>query len=102
MSLGYCFGTLYDTTFDAQKRKRILNITGLGSILLFFILIAINQYGDPVRWTNYGLNEKTVMSIFNVSKYPVSLLFLLITLGATFLFLANAEKLKGKDRKSVV
>jgi uncharacterized membrane protein len=96
MSLGYCFGTLYDTTFDAQKRKRILNIIGLGSILFFFILIAINQYGDPVRWTNYGLNGKTVMSIFNVSKYPVSLLFLLITLGAMFLFLANAEKFKGK------
>jgi uncharacterized membrane protein len=96
MSLGYCFGSLYDTTFDSQKRKRILNSLGLGSILLFFILIAINTYGDPVKWTNYGYTVKTVMSIFNVSKYPPSLLYLLITLGAAFLFLANSEKLKGK------
>ena len=96
MSLGYCFGPLYDTTFDAHKRKMILKNLGLGSILLFFILIAINKYGDPVRWINYGLNAKTVMSIFNISKYPPSLLYLLITLAGAFLFLANSEKLKGK------
>ena len=96
MSLGYCFGSLYDTTLDADKRKRILNSLGFGSFLLFFILIAINKYGDPVRWTNYGYTEKTLMSIFNVSKYPASLLYLLVTLGSAFLFLANSEKLKGK------
>jgi uncharacterized membrane protein len=96
MSLGYCFGSLYDTTFDIQKRRRILNGLGLGSMLLFFILIVFNVYGDPVKWTNYGINLKTLMSIFNVTKYPASLLYLLITLGASILFLANSEKLKGK------
>ena len=96
MSLGYCFGSLYDTTFNVQKRKRILNYLGIGSLLIFLILIAFNTYGDPVKWTNYGDTSKTLMSIFNVNKYPPSLLYLLITLGATFLFLANAEKLKGK------
>lgn len=96
MSLGYCFGSLYDNSFDAFKRKRILNGLGLGSILLFFLLITIHAYGDPVKWTNYGYTVKTVMSIFNVSKYPPSLLYLLVTLGGAFLFLAHAEKLKGK------
>ncbi|TAH06078.1 MAG: DUF1624 domain-containing protein [Sphingobacteriia bacterium] len=96
MSLGYCFGSLYDATFDIQKRKRILNDLGIGSLVLFFILIAINKYGNPVKWTNYGDTTKTIMSIFDVNKYPPSLLYLLITLGGTFLFLANAEKLKGK------
>ena len=96
MSLGYCFGSLYDATYDIQKRKQILNYLGIGSLLLFFILIAFNTYGDPVKWTNYGDTSKTLMSIFNVNKYPPSLLYLLITLGGTFLFLANAEKLKGK------
>jgi uncharacterized membrane protein len=96
MSLGYCFGSLYDSSFDTQKRKRILNSLGLGSLALFFILVALNIYGDPVRWTNYGDTSKTIMSVFNVYKYPPSLLYLLITLGCTFLFLANAEKLKGK------
>lgn len=96
MSLGYCFGSLYDHSFDAAKRKKILNILGIGSMVLFFILIVINQYGDPSPWINYGVTAKTVMSIFNVTKYPPSLLYLLLTLGASFLFLANTEKLKGK------
>lgn len=96
MSLGYCFGSLYENTFDSLKRKRILNGLGIGSLMLFLVLIAINGYGDPVKWTNFGYTIKTVMSIFNVSKYPPSLMFLLVTLGPAFLFLANAERLKGK------
>jgi len=96
MSLGYCFGSLYDSSFDVAKRKKILNGLGIASIGLFFILIAFNTYGDPVKWTNYGATSKTVMSIFDISKYPPSLLYLLLTLGGTVLFLANAEKLKGK------
>lgn len=96
MSLGYCFGSLYDATYDVQKRKQILNVLGISSFAFFLILIAFNTYGDPVKWINYGDTSKTLMSIFNVNKYPPSLLYLLITLGGTFLFLANTEKLKGK------
>jgi len=96
MSFGYCFGSLYETAFDSEKRKRILNRIGIGCWMLFLILVAINKYGDLVHWTNYGFNTKTVMSIFNVTKYPPSLLYLLITLGGTLIFLANAEKPKGK------
>ncbi len=96
MSLGYCFGSLYDSTFNIQKRKQLLNGLGFGSFILFIILIAINKYGDPIKWTNYGDTSKTLMSILDVNKYPPSLLYLLIMLGGTFIFLANAEKLKGK------
>ncbi len=96
MSLGYCFGSLYDSNFNVQKRKQLLNSLAVGSFIIFAILIAFNLYGNPVRWTNYGDTSKTLMSIFDVNKYPPSLLYLLITLGGTFLFLANAEKLKGK------
>ena len=96
MSLGYCFGSLYNNSVDAAKRKKILNGLGFGSLILFLILIVINKYGDPLPWTNYNDGTKTLMSILNVTKYPPSLLFLLITLGGTFIFLANTEKLKGK------
>ncbi|MDN3676893.1 heparan-alpha-glucosaminide N-acetyltransferase domain-containing protein [Flavobacterium paronense] len=96
MSLGYCFGSLYDSTFDAARRKRLLNRLGVGSFILFFILAAINKYGDPFPWTNYGYSIKTVMAILNVNKYPPSLQYLLITLGGALLFLAHSEKLKGK------
>jgi len=96
MSLGYCFGSLYNATVDSSERKKILNGLGVACILLYFILIAIHKYGDPFPWTNYGDSSKTLMSILNSNKYPPSLLFLLMTLGGTFLFLANSEKLKGK------
>jgi hypothetical protein len=65
-------------------------------LYFLFLLTIINKYGDPFPWTNHGDFSKTLMSILNVNKYPPSLLFLLITLGGTLLFLANAEKLKGK------
>jgi len=96
MSLGYCFGPFYDKTFDAIRRRKIFNVIGISSIMLFVILIAINKYGDPVKWINYNDTSKTLMSILNVMKYPPSLLYLLITLGPTILFLANTEKFKGK------
>jgi len=96
MSLGYYFGSLYDKSFETVRRRKILNGIGLCAIMLFFVLIGINKYGDPVKWSSFDDASRTLMSIFNATKYPPSLLFLLMTLGPTFLFLANAENLKGK------
>ena len=36
MSLGFCFGSLYEVSFDAGKRKKILNGLGYGSLVVFF------------------------------------------------------------------
>ncbi len=47
MALGYCLGGIYTNDFDAKKRKDILLSLGLGSIVLFVILRAINTYGNP-------------------------------------------------------
>jgi uncharacterized membrane protein len=96
MSLGYCFGPLYNDSFDSNKRKKILNSIGAGAILLFIILRAINVYGDPVKWVHFNTASQTLMSFFNVHKYPPSLLYLLITLGPSLIFLANTEQLKGR------
>lgn len=96
MSLGYCFGSLYNKDVDTRKRKRVLNGLGLGSVILFIILIIKNKYGNPFPWIDYGDFSKTLMSILNSNKYPPSLMYLLITLGGTFLFLANTEKIKGR------
>jgi len=95
MSLGYCFGELYNSDYDKDKRKRILNIIGISSILLFIILRGTNLYGDPIPWKPYNTTIQTLMSVLAVAKYPPSLSYLLITLGPAFLFLANSEKLKG-------
>lgn len=96
MSLGYCVGALYDKNFDASKRKKILNIIGFSAIALFFIVRGINIYGNPTKWIPYDTFSKTLISFLNPAKYPPSLLYLLMTLGPTLVFLANTENLKGR------
>lgn len=96
MSLGYCIGKLYEKNFDGNKRRLILNYIGISAIVLFFILRITNIYGNPENWKVFDTLPKTIMSFFNVDKYPPSLSYLLITLSLPFLFLANSEKLKGK------
>jgi uncharacterized membrane protein len=96
MSLGYCFGALYDPSFDRTKRKRILNIVGLSAIGLFLILNCTHLYGDSFKWKHYDRVSQTLMSFFNRSKYPPSLQYLLMTLGPAMIFLANTEGLRGR------
>ena len=96
MSLGYYIGSFYDPAFDPTKRKKIFNTIGISAIILFIALRYTNAYGDPRNWKEYNTVAQDLISFFNPNKYPPSLLYLLMTLGATFLFLANAEKLRGR------
>ena len=96
MALGYYFGAFYDKSFDSNKRKKVFNIIGVIAITVFTVLRLTNLYGDPKQFKQYDTLSQDVISFFNPTKYPPSLLYLLMTLGATFLFLANAEKLKGR------
>jgi hypothetical protein len=63
---------------------------------LFVVLRWTNIYGDPSAWQKYDTIAQTVMSFLNVTKYPPSLLYLLLTLGVALVFLANTENLTGK------
>ena len=96
MSLGYSLGPLYNSDFDVAKRKHIFNSIGIVSILLFIIIRSINVYGDPFGWQHFDTFSKSMMSFLNPNKYPPSLLYLLMTLGVGFLFLANSENGRGK------
>ncbi len=96
MSLGYWFGSFYDKTFDGIRRKKILRTIGFSATALFVIVRWINIYGDPLPWAQFDTSVQTLMSFMNPTKYPPSLSFLLMTLGPSLLFLAYAEKLKGR------
>jgi uncharacterized membrane protein len=76
----------------AERRKKIFFRLGLLSLGLFIILRFINLYGDPDHWAVQKNTVFTVLSFLNVSKYPPSLLFALITLSVLFLVLAAAER----------
>jgi len=92
MALGYCFGSIYLPAFDPARRKRLLVLMGTIGILLFILVRLSNVYGDPSKWSAQSSPVFTVLSFLNVSKYPPSLLYLLMTLSPAFLFLACTEK----------
>jgi uncharacterized membrane protein len=86
IALGYAFGNIM--LLEDNKKKTTLFWAGSGMILAFFILRLINIYGDPQAWSVEGSRLFTVFSFINVTKYPPSLLFLLITLGPAILLLS--------------
>jgi uncharacterized membrane protein len=95
MPLGYYFGELYKSTVPAKFRIEKLWQLGIGITALFFILRFSNIHGDSILWSNQETLSLTIMSFFNLSKYPPSLLYLLITIGPTLIFLALAERWNG-------
>lgn len=82
--LGYCAGPLYAHNRDSEDRKQWLIGLGLACIALFTILRGLNVYGETLPWQQFSTAAQTAMSIFNVTKYPPSLSFLLITLALMF------------------
>ncbi len=91
MALGYGFGHLYSPDFDAERRRAFLWKAGLALIALFVLLRTFNWYGDPRPWGPQNDVALSVISFFNTTKYPPSLLYLTMTLGPALLFLYWAE-----------
>lgn len=96
MSLGYYFGALYTADYPSEKRRKFLWQAGLTLVLAFVSIRLFNLFGESVPFTAYDSLSKTLISFFNVSKYPPSTLYLFITLGPALLFLAFTENWKGK------
>ncbi|RED43980.1 putative membrane protein [Winogradskyella eximia] len=92
--LGYCFGEFYKKDASKALRKKWLLYIGISAIVFFFTLRGFNFYADLVPWTIQDTSEKTVISFFNLTKYPPSLAYILITLGPALLFLYFIETIK--------
>jgi uncharacterized membrane protein len=90
MALGFCFGPVM--SLDPRERRAWMVRLGLGMILAFFALRAVNMYGDPLRWSS-EVPGKTLLSFLRCTKYPPSLDFLLMTLGPALLILAGLDRL---------
>jgi uncharacterized membrane protein len=100
MAAGYALGAVYG--WEAVRRRRFLFGSGLVLLGLFILIRAINIYGDPQPWAAQQSAIFTVLSFLNATKYPASLLFLLMTLGPALLILAWADGATGSGRLSRV
>ena len=89
MAAGFCFGRVLD--LGSVRRRRILVWLGVSVTAAFVVLRWSNLYGDPSPWSVQATPVLTVASFLNCTKYPPSLLYLLMTLGPTLLVLAALE-----------
>jgi uncharacterized membrane protein len=92
MAGGYCLGTIFQ--WDADRRRRFLVRVGVALTAAFVVVRFIDLYGDPVRWSHQASPVFTVLSFLNVTKYPPSLDFLLMTLGPALVVMAWLERFR--------
>jgi len=92
MAAGYWLGSVY--AWEPERRRRFLFWLGAAVTVLFVLLRLVNVYGDPSPWSTQPNPVFTVLSFLNTTKYPASLLFLLMTLGPALLILAAVDNVK--------
>lgn len=97
------FGSSFIFQVEPQKRDPLLIKVGISLILLFVALRLSNLYGDPNLWQVQELGVlSTVFDFFDVTKYPVSLLYTLITLGPAAILCAYADRFQGWFKDTLV
>lgn len=93
IAAGYALGPLFAGGVDIARRRA--GLLGLGATALagFLVLRGLNGYGDPTPWQAGATPLATALSFVNLTKYPPSADFLLLTLGLGLGLLALFEVL---------
>jgi uncharacterized membrane protein len=82
IAVGYGLGPVF---LEAPaKRERTLLWLGLAMLAAFLSLRGFDLYGEPRPWSAQGGVIATAMGFLDVSKYPPSLHYTLVTLGLVF------------------
>ena len=114
MMLGYAFGVVMAKP-PAERKRTVLRI-GVAATAAFLVLRVIDAYGDPRHWRVRPQpvaqaaaqsaapiatqaprpTASPTIRFLNTTKYPASLLFLLMTLGPMLILLGIADGASGK------
>ncbi|MGQ0646371.1 MAG: DUF1624 domain-containing protein [Gemmatimonadaceae bacterium] len=118
MAAGYGFGQVL--VLAPERRRRLCMMIGLGATLLFLVGRGMDRYGDPRRWSPPPPAPRTApatpprdqaaqpapppapprppayVRFLNTTKYPASLLFLLMTLGPAIALIPLLERSRGR------
>jgi uncharacterized membrane protein len=85
------FGTGRVFQDPAGRRDALLLAWGVAAMAAFVVLRGAGLYGDPNPWQIQDGAIPTLIDFLNVTKYPPSLLFLLMTLGPAAVLSAYAD-----------
>lgn len=91
IAAGYALGPLFAGAVAPGTRRAWLLALGGTALAAFFSLRSFNGYGEPVPWRTGATPLLTVLSFVNLTKYPPSADFLLLTLGLGLGLLALLE-----------
>jgi len=81
--LGFGMGSIF-TEESIETRKALLKRVSLALLLLFISIRTLNDYGDPTTWVHNQHLYRTIFSFLDVTKYPMSLDYMLIMLSILF------------------
>ncbi len=94
MCLGYMAGRYYvSQNFSREVVRQALGV-GIVCLLCYAALRGFNIYGDSGQFTVQDSALLTLMSFFNPTKYPLSLQFMLLTVGTGLILLFSFKHLK--------
>jgi uncharacterized membrane protein len=94
MFLGYGAAGLFE--LPAKQRDSWLLRIGVSLVIAFILIRASNVYGDPRPW------EGSIRSFLATTKYPPSLLYILMTLGPAAILCAFADRFRGPIKDALV
>jgi uncharacterized membrane protein len=101
MFLGYGAAGVFE--LPAQRRDHWLLRIGVSLVIAFILIRVLNVYGDPHPWkVDPSRAAASIMSFLATTKYPPSLLYLLMTLGPAAIACAFAERVYGPIRNALV
>jgi uncharacterized membrane protein len=100
MAVGYGFGKVLQLPDGIRQRT----VFGLGAAISagFLVLRGINVYGDASVWQRQSTPLLTALSFLNCTKYPPSLLYLLMTLGPSLMALATFDRPLGGIARPII
>lgn len=101
MLIGY--GSAFIFKKQATARDALLRKIGIVFITVFVLLRFSGSYGDPNPWETHSSGLlSTFFDFMNISKYPASLLYFLVTLGPMAIVCSYAGKINGWLKDTLV
>ena len=98
--LGFGASVLFEA--PPERRDARLAAWGLALTAAFVVLRAAGVYGEPNPWDSGAALGPSILDFLNTTKYPPSLLFLLMTLGPAAILCARADRVPGVIRRPLV